>query len=56
MSRDMPPHPIPNGDYLTATRHDAVIYTAGMTPRRDGRLIEVELTAAVRVDDEPALS
>ncbi|MFT3688555.1 RidA family protein [Paenirhodobacter sp.] len=32
--------PIPQGDYVPATRHGALIFTAGMTPRRDGRLIQ----------------
>lgn len=30
---------IPQGDYVPATRHGALIFTAGMTPRRDGVLI-----------------
>lgn len=28
--------PLPQGDYVAATRHGALIFTAGMTPRRDG--------------------
>lgn len=31
--------PIPQGDYVPATRHGALIFTAGMTPRRDGKLL-----------------
>lgn len=32
--------PVPQGDYLTAIRHCRTIYTSGMTPRRDGVLIQ----------------
>lgn len=32
--------PLPQGHYCPATRHGDVIYTAGMTPRRDGVLIQ----------------
>lgn len=31
--------PPPQGDYLPATRHDSLIFTAGMTPRKLGKLI-----------------
>ncbi|WP_413031520.1 RidA family protein [Mycolicibacterium litorale] len=31
--------PIPQGDYRPAVLHDGVVYTAGMTPRRDGELV-----------------
>jgi len=31
--------PRPQGDYIPAVRHGDIIYTAGMTPRRDGRLV-----------------
>ena len=39
--KGLPKHglPIPQGDYVPATRHGAFIFTAGMTPRRDGELI-----------------
>lgn len=30
--------PVPRGDYVPATVHNGVAYTAGMTPRIDGRL------------------
>jgi enamine deaminase RidA (YjgF/YER057c/UK114 family) len=30
--------PAPQGDYVPAVLHDGVVYSAGMTPRRDGRL------------------
>lgn len=30
--------PRPQGDYVPAMLHDGVVYTAGMTPRRDGVL------------------
>lgn len=32
-------NPIPQGKYVPATRSGQTIYTAGMTPREDGRLI-----------------
>jgi len=31
--------PAPQGDYRPALLHDGVVYTAGMTPRRDGELV-----------------
>lgn len=31
--------PVPQGDYVPATRHGDLIHTAGMTPRKDGRLL-----------------
>lgn len=31
--------PIPQGKYLPAVRHSDLIYTSGMTPRKDGKLI-----------------
>lgn len=34
-----PRQPIPQGDYLPAKRHGDLIYTSGMTPRRDGVLL-----------------
>ncbi|WP_019413472.1 RidA family protein [Paenisporosarcina sp. TG20] len=33
-------NPIPQGKYLTATRFGNLIYTSGMTPRRNGELIQ----------------
>ncbi|MCV7288354.1 RidA family protein [Mycolicibacterium wolinskyi] len=39
MSTDRVTAPAPQGDYVPAVQHDGVIYTAGMTPRRDGVLI-----------------
>ncbi|KGJ02635.1 Enamine deaminase RidA, house cleaning of reactive enamine intermediates, YjgF/YER057c/UK114 family [Paracoccus halophilus] len=33
------PAPVPQGDYVPATRHGALIFTAGMTPRLDGKLV-----------------
>jgi enamine deaminase RidA (YjgF/YER057c/UK114 family) len=30
--------PAPRGSYLPAVLHDGLVYTAGMTPRRDGAL------------------
>lgn len=31
--------PPPQGDYVPAVLHDGIVYTAGMTPRRDGKLV-----------------
>lgn len=31
--------PVPQGDYVPAMRHGDLIHTAGMTPRRDGRMM-----------------
>ncbi|TCS59613.1 enamine deaminase RidA (YjgF/YER057c/UK114 family) [Primorskyibacter sedentarius] len=39
------PQPIPQGDYVAAKRHGGLIYTAGMTPRENGRMI---MTGPVR--------
>lgn len=39
--------PVPQGDYVAATRHGDLIHTAGMTPRQDGRLL---FTGPVRKD------
>jgi enamine deaminase RidA (YjgF/YER057c/UK114 family) len=36
VSKDLP---IPQGNYLPAVRHGDVIYTAGMTPREQGKLL-----------------
>lgn len=38
--------PIPQGAYLTAKRHKDLIFTSGMTPRREGVLVE---KGAVRI-------
>lgn len=32
--------PIPQGNYLTATRFGNIIHTSGMTPRKNGELIQ----------------
>lgn len=43
-------NPIPQGKYVPATRFENRIYTAGMTPRKDGTLIKtgkVSLTDAI---------
>ena len=42
-----PEMPIPQGKYVPATRYDNIIFTAGMTPRKNGVLISTE---AVRAD------
>ena len=34
-----PRQPVPQGDYVPARRHGDMIFTAGMTPRRDGVLL-----------------
>ncbi|SIS90312.1 RidA family protein [Paracoccus saliphilus] len=31
--------PVPQGDYVPASRHGGLIYTAGMTPRQNGRMM-----------------
>ena len=36
MSTEAPP---PQGDYVPAVLHDGIVHTAGMTPRRDGKLL-----------------
>ena len=36
----MSKNPIPQGNYRPATRHGDLIFTAGMTPRRDGVMIQ----------------
>ena len=36
----MSSNPIPQGKYKPAVRHGAFIFTAGMTPRKDGKLIK----------------
>ena len=41
-------HPIPQGNYAPATRGGNFIYTAGMTPRRNGELI---LTGKVKMSE-----
>ena len=41
------PQPVPQGDYVPARRHGSMIFTSGMTPRRDGVLI---FTGPVRSD------
>lgn len=40
--------PAPQGRYVAAKRHGAVVYTAGMTPRREGALL---LTGPVRTGE-----
>lgn len=31
--------PVPQGNYIPASRHNNLIYTSGMTPRKDGTLL-----------------
>ena len=45
------PSPLPQGRYVPARRHGALIFTAGMTPRRDGVLaFEGPIRAEVPLD------
>ncbi|MEE6165216.1 MULTISPECIES: RidA family protein [unclassified Mycolicibacterium] len=39
MSTDRAAVPQPQGDYRPAVEHDGIVYTAGMTPRREGVLV-----------------
>ncbi len=40
-------NPIPQGKYIPANRYEKIIYTAGMTPRVDGKLmLEGKVSAA----------
>ncbi len=44
--------PIPQGQYLPAVRHNNLIYTSGMTPRKDGKLIysgKIKATSPVEI-------
>lgn len=40
IDREINPNPIPQGRYAPATRTDNMIFTAGMTPRKNGILIK----------------
>lgn len=51
VSSDRIAPPTPRGDYRAAVVHDGVVYTAGMTPRRDGRLT---VAGVVGADVTPA--
>ncbi|AQT82583.1 hypothetical protein B1R94_05475 [Mycolicibacterium litorale] len=51
MSSDRIAPPTPRGDYRAAVVHDGVAYTAGMTPRREGRLT---IAGIVGADVTPA--
>ncbi|MDU4961623.1 MAG: RidA family protein [Sporomusaceae bacterium] len=44
------PAPVPQGNYVAATRHGELVYTAGMTPRRQGRLMFSGKVSAAAVD------
>lgn len=50
MSGTQPGQPIPQGLYVAATRHDGLIFTAGMTPRHNGIL---QFTGPVAADADP---
>ncbi|XCF06346.1 RidA family protein [Tamlana crocina] len=44
-------NPIPQGKYIPAVRHADVIYTSGMTPRKEGKLIySGQMSASVPVE------
>jgi len=47
MSTPAQGQPIPQGDYVPASRHGDMIFTSGMTPRRNGELL---FTGPVRAD------
>ncbi len=47
MSQDIE-QPIPQGKYLPAVRHENVIYTSGMTPRKAGVLL---FSGKIRITD-----
>lgn len=44
---DLPPPPEPQGRYRPAVAYRGLVFTAGMTPRRDGRLVTGRLGAEV---------
>lgn len=44
----MSKNPIPQGKYVPATRHGDLIFTAGMTPRKDGVL---QFTGKVKAEE-----
>lgn len=44
----MSKNPIPQGKYVPATRYGNLIFTAGMTPRKDG---ELQFVGKVRADE-----
>jgi enamine deaminase RidA (YjgF/YER057c/UK114 family) len=44
--------PVPQGQYAPARRHGNLIFTAGMTPRKDGVLL---FTGPVRTSDAPEI-
>lgn len=55
VSTDRVAAPPPQGDYVPAVFHDGVIYSAGMTPRRDGRLMITGVVGAtVSLEDAKA--
>ena len=48
----MASNPIPQGMYKPAMRHGDFIYTAGMTPRKDGKLIKAgKITAETDLEE-----
>lgn len=52
MSTEHAAAPRPQGDYVAAVLHDGIVYTAGMTPRRDGRLAVTGVVGADLMLDE----
>lgn len=46
----LPPPPVAQGHYQPVSVHEGIAYTAGMTPRRDGKLV---VTGRVGADLDP---
>jgi len=40
--------PVPQGKYLAAVRHESIVYTSGMTPRKAGKLL---YSGKIKTDD-----
>lgn len=41
-------NPLPQGNYVLARRHQSLVFTAGMTPRREGKLVATGKVSAER--------
>lgn len=52
MSTEPASPPPPQGNYVPAVHHDGVVYTAGMTPRRDGTLVYTGIVGATLTLDQ----
>lgn len=44
--------PVPQGDYLAARRYGGLIYTAGMTPRENGRMMSYGPIRSGQLEDQ----